>query len=119
MGDDTCTTLRHIGVELIHIWEMIKILTMHNNDITPRHIGVGLIHIWEMIKILTMHNNDITPRHIGVGLIHWVSPQCVLVLYVHNSKTHWGAIRTCESPLMYLEVVHLLCMYHCPIYIYL
>jgi hypothetical protein len=93
MGDDTC--------------------------ITPKHIGVELIHIWEMIKILTMHNNDITPRHIGVGLIHWVSPQCVLVLYVHNSKTHWGAIRTCESPLMYLEVVHLLCMYHCPIYIYL
>jgi hypothetical protein len=61
MGDDTCTTLRHIGVELIHIWEMIKILTMHNNDITPRHIGVGLIH--------------------------WVPPQCALVLYVHNSKT--------------------------------
>jgi hypothetical protein len=44
MGDDTCTTLRHIGVELIHIWEMIKILTMHNNDITPRHIGVGPTH---------------------------------------------------------------------------
>jgi hypothetical protein len=35
---------------------------------------------WEMIKTLTMRNNDTTPRHIGVGSTHWVSPQCTLVL---------------------------------------
>jgi hypothetical protein len=35
---------------------------------------------WEMIKTLTMHNNDTTPRHIGVGPTHWVPPQCALVL---------------------------------------
>jgi hypothetical protein len=35
----------------------------------------------EMIKTLTMHNNDTTPRHIGVGPAHWVPLQCALVLY--------------------------------------
>jgi len=34
----------------------------------------------EMIKTLTMHNNDTTPRHIGVEPTHWVPLQCALVL---------------------------------------
>jgi hypothetical protein len=78
--------------------EMIKTLTMHNNDTTPRHIGVGLIHwvpSWGVILTLALHNNDTTPRHNRVGsmclgvvsllysvsvLIISLSSQCVLVL---------------------------------------
>jgi hypothetical protein len=38
------------------------------------------IFTWEMIKTLTMHNNDTTSRYIGVRPTQWISPQCALVL---------------------------------------